>query len=244
MFMSGDLGGTNFRISLFECEGDGPLSHVPAGAPCPGVLLHHSRFRTAEYENFADIIGDFLAECKAQGIDGGPTTACFSCAGPVQPNNTVQMTNIQRWPVVDGDALAERFGIQHGVQLVNDFVAGPLSPFPVAPPQLAEPAPHPHPTPPLPTPHGSTCGSAGYGLLTLTPDEYVTLQEGEPQPGAPLACIGAGTGLGECYLTTDGAGVPTCWGSEGGHTEWSPRNETEIGLQSYLKEKHTAEGSK
>ena len=92
-----------------------------------------------------------------------------------------------------------------------------------------------HPSPPLPTPHGSTCGSAGYGLLTLTPDEYVTLQEGEPQPGAPLACIGAGTGLGECYLTTDGGGVPTCWGSEGGHTEWSPRNDVDVGLQRYLQ---------
>jgi glucokinase len=208
MFMSGDLGGTNFRISLFECEGDGPLRHVPAGAPCPGVLLHHSRFRTAEYENFADIIGDFLAECKAEGIDGGPTTACFSCAGPVQPNNTVQMTNIQRWPAIDGDALAEQYGVSGGVKLINDFVA------------------------------------AGYGLLTLTPDDYIVLQEGDPQPSAPVACVGAGTGLGECYLTYDAQGVPTCWGSEGGHTEWSPRNETEIGLQSYLKEKHTAEGSK
>ena len=207
MFMSGDLGGTNFRISLFECEGDGPLSHVPTGAPCPGVLLHHSRFRTAEYENFADIIGDFLAECKAEGIDGGPTTACFSCAGPVQPNNTVQMTNIQRWPAIDGDALAEQYGVSGGVKLINDFVA------------------------------------AGYGLLTLTPDYYIVLQEGDPQPSAPVACVGAGPGLGECSLTYDAQGVPTCWGSEGGHPEWSPRTETEIGLQGYLHAQHTAAGS-
>ena len=234
MYMSGDLGGTNFRISLFAT--DGPLAPVPAGSPCPGTLVHHARYRTADYSELGDMVADFLEETKAmEGAESGPDIACFSCAGPVTPANTVQMTNIQRWPVVDGDALAERFGIQHGVQLVNDFVAGPLSPFPVAPPQLAEPAPHPHPTPPLPTPHGSTCGSAGYGLLTLTPDEYVTLQEGEPQPGAPLACIGAGTGLGECYLTTDGGGVPTCWGSEGGHTEWSPRNDVDVGLQRYLQ---------
>ena len=155
MFMSGDLGGTNFRISLFEC--DGPLAFVPAGAACPGKLLHHSRFRTAEYDEFSGIIGDFLAQCKAQGIEGTPTTGCFSCAGPVQPNNTVRMTNIQRWPEIDGNALAERYGISGGVKLINDFVA------------------------------------AGYGLLTLGPDDYIVLQEGEPQPNAPVACIGAGT---------------------------------------------------
>eukprot|EP01043_Picozoa_sp_COSAG02_P063756 COSAG02_NODE_9124_length_2322_cov_10.678363_2_plen_244_part_00 len=194
-------------ISLFECE-DEPLAFVRAGAPCPGKLLHHSRFRTADYEDFAEIIGNFLAECKAKGIEGTPTTGCFSCAGPVQPNNTVQMTNIQRWPEIDGDALAERYGISGGVKLINDFVA------------------------------------AGYGLLTLEPDDYIVLQEGDPQPNAPVACIGAGTGLGECYLTYDGQGIPTCWGSEGGHTEWAPRNEAEVGLQSFLKERYTPEGSK
>ena len=32
-----------------------------------------------------------------------------------------------------------------------------------------------------------------YGLLTLRPDEIVTLQKGEPQKGAPIALVGAGT---------------------------------------------------
>ena len=151
MYMSGDLGGTNFRISLFAT--DGPLAPVPAGSPCPGTLVHHARYRTADYSELGDMVADFLEETKAmEGAESGPDIACFSCAGPVTPANTVQMTNIQRWPVVDGDALAERFGIQHGVQLVNDFVAGPLSPFPVAPPQLAEPPRHHGPSPSTP-PH-------------------------------------------------------------------------------------------
>ena len=38
--------------------------------------------------------------------------------------------------------------------------------------------------------------------------------------------------------------MPTCWGSEGGHTEWSPRNDVDVGLQRYLQEKYTAEGSR
>ncbi len=35
----------------------------------------------------------------------------------------------------------------------------------------------------------------GYGLLTIKSDETVTLQEGTVDPAAPIACIGAGTGL-------------------------------------------------
>ena len=42
----------------------------------------------------------------------------------------------------------------------------------------------------------------GYGLLTLDErNECYLLQAGEPVAGAPMACVGAGTGLGECYLT-------------------------------------------
>jgi glucokinase len=69
----------------------------------------------------------------------------------------------------------------------------------------------------------------GYGLLTLNEDEYITMQEGEHEPGGPIACIGAGTGLGECYMTTHD-GAPHAWPSEGGHAEWAPRNELEYEL--------------
>ena len=36
----------------------------------------------------------------------------------------------------------------------------------------------------------------GYGLLTLRDSEKRKLNDGVPQPGAPIACVGAGTGLG------------------------------------------------
>lgn len=68
--------------------------------------------------------------------------------------------------------------------------------------------------------------AVGYGLLTL--DEKVdcnVLQEGLKDPRAPIACIGAGTGLGECYLTPDPSGVYHCFPSEGGHAEFAPRNQ-------------------
>eukprot|EP00049_Salpingoeca_infusionum_P007724 m.125505 g.125505 ORF g.125505 m.125505 type:complete len:88 (+) comp13801_c0_seq1:623-886(+) len=40
-----------------------------------------------------------------------------------------------------------------------------------------------------------------YGLLTLGDEEFDELQQGKLEEGAPIALIGAGTGLGECYLT-------------------------------------------
>lgn len=70
--------------------------------------------------------------------------------------------------------------------------------------------------------------AVGYGLLTLDEEtECVTLQDAPKQKGAPIACIGAGTGLGECFLTPSGSdgGSFQCFPSEGGHAEFAPRNE-------------------
>jgi glucokinase len=82
------------------------------------------------------------------------------------------------------------------------------------------------------------------------------LQDAPKQRSAPIACIGAGTGLGECYLTPVGdsdegeenedgdgdegsTGIVSyrCFPSEGGHAEYAPRNETEFKLLTYLKHK-------
>lgn len=66
----------------------------------------------------------------------------------------------------------------------------------------------------------------GYGLLTLDEaKECVVLQNAKKNLTAPIACIGAGTGLGECFLTPDSNGVYHCFPSEGGHAEYAPRNE-------------------
>jgi len=64
-------------------------------------------------------------------------------------------------------------------------------------------------------------------------------------PIGPKVCIGAGTGLGECYLTpnddTDSSadGLPTyqCFPSEGGHVEYAPRNDLEVRMFRFLSEK-------
>jgi glucokinase len=77
----------------------------------------------------------------------------------------------------------------------------------------------------------------GYGLLTLTDDEKISLNDAKPRPGSPIACVGAGTGLGECFLTADANGQYTCFPSEGGHVEFSPRDEITDDLFHYLKVK-------
>lgn len=65
----------------------------------------------------------------------------------------------------------------------------------------------------------------GYGLLTLNEEkECVVLQKAHKNHDAPIACIGAGTGLGECFITPNGHGGHECYGSEGGHAEFAPRN--------------------
>jgi len=41
-------------------------------------------------------------------------------------------------------------------------------------------------------------------------------------PSGPKACVGAGTGLGECFLTPDEYGRYSCFPSEGGHVNGLP----------------------
>eukprot|EP00968_Pinguiococcus_pyrenoidosus_P022594 scaffold3307_cov265-Pinguiococcus_pyrenoidosus.AAC.20 len=80
----------------------------------------------------------------------------------------------------------------------------------------------------------------GYGLLTLdeSPDseEVAVLQEAEKVDGGVIACIGAGTGLGECFLTPSGSHYDT-YPSEGGHADFAPRTDIEIELLRFLKRK-------
>ena len=82
----------------------------------------------------------------------------------------------------------------------------------------------------------------GYGILTLGKGDVKQLNDAQPLSGAPIACLGAGTGLGECFLTPGPGGQYCCWPSEGGHAEWAPRDqgneETQMDLLKFLKIKY------
>jgi glucokinase len=80
--------------------------------------------------------------------------------------------------------------------------------------------------------------AVGYGLLTLKDEtECQVLQAAPKVHGAPIACIGAGTGLGECFLTVGPRGHYVCYPTEGGHTEFAPRSPLEIRLLAALLKK-------
>jgi glucokinase len=77
----------------------------------------------------------------------------------------------------------------------------------------------------------------GYGVTELPPDQIFTLSEGDPSQMGNRALIAAGTGLGECLLIWNGHSH-TPYPSEGGHADFAPRNEDEIDLLRFLKQKY------
>ncbi|MEG3440027.1 glucokinase [Pannus brasiliensis CCIBt3594] len=74
----------------------------------------------------------------------------------------------------------------------------------------------------------------GYGVLGLAPEDVLTLQEAPPDPNGPIAVIGAGTGLGEGFLTPLPGGGYQVFGSEGSHADFAPRSTLEFQLARYL----------
>ncbi len=79
--------------------------------------------------------------------------------------------------------------------------------------------------------------AVGYGILGLESSDIHTLQAGEPKLDAPIAIIGAGTGLGQGFLIKQGE-YYYVYPSEGGHADFAPRNELEFQLLKYLLDKH------
>ncbi|MCM1982833.1 glucokinase [Lyngbya confervoides] len=79
--------------------------------------------------------------------------------------------------------------------------------------------------------------AVGYGILNLRSADQVLIQDRPAQPQAPIAVIGAGTGLGEALLIWSGQQydvVPL----EGGHADFAARTDLEIGLLKYLRDRH------
>ena len=75
------------------------------------------------------------------------------------------------------------------------------------------------------------------GIATLAPEQFFTLNPGQPRPGGNQAQIAAGTGLGMAMLFQDGAGYRVS-ASEDGHMDFAPRGEAQIALLRYLTARH------
>jgi len=198
--LSGDIGGTNARLDLYQINSKAATPLVN-GVRTPGRLVYTQTYQNSDFKTFADAVHVFLKEAGLSDKNP-PITACIAVAGPVN-NNSVLLTNRDGW-AIDGNAVAKEFGIQR-VSLINDFVA------------------------------------VGYGLAALDEaTEVVVLQDAPRTAGAPMACIGAGTGLGECFLTPGAHGHYTCYPTEGGHAEYAPRSLLEIKMLAHMLKKFSA----
>ena len=75
-----------------------------------------------------------------------------------------------------------------------------------------------------------------YGLAALKPADFEMLKEGTPVPGNAVI-ISPGTGLGEAGLYWDGSHYHP-FASEGGHCDFSPRNDLEAAMWEYLHHRY------
>ena len=78
--------------------------------------------------------------------------------------------------------------------------------------------------------------AAAFGIPHVAARRLKTLQAGRPEAGGPIGLIGAGTGLGEAGLIED-HGRRIAIASEGGHTDFGPRNSVEDGLVRFVRER-------
>ena len=78
--------------------------------------------------------------------------------------------------------------------------------------------------------------AVAHAVPLLCQKDLFTLNKGRPVSGGPIAVLAPGTGLGQAYLTWDGARY-RAHPSEGGHADFAPINALEARLLLHLLEK-------
>lgn len=76
------------------------------------------------------------------------------------------------------------------------------------------------------------------GIGELPEGAFEVLQDRPAEPSSHAIVLGAGTGLGEAILLPSASGLPRVFATEGGHTDFAPRDETEIALLRFLLKHH------
>src|SRR5262245_45446581 len=70
-------------------------------------------------------------------------------------------------------------------------------------------------------------------ITILRPEDIKTLNVGHPVPRGAIGVVAPGTGLGESFLTWNGSRYVT-HSSEGGHADFAPTDERQIGLLKHM----------
>jgi glucokinase len=106
MRLAGDIGGTKVLLALVDERGN---------------IIRERRFASADFSEFAPLLGEFLRDNTAS-IDGG----CLGVAGPVADDGrSARITNLP-W-TIDAATLERRFALAPGrLKLVNDFAAAAM----------------------------------------------------------------------------------------------------------------------
>jgi glucokinase len=71
--------------------------------------------------------------------------------------------------------------------------------------------------------------AVGLGVPLLEPEDLLSIHPGIRRRGEPVAILGAGTGLGEAFVTFGGE-LWTVLPSEGGHADFAPQDERQAAL--------------
>lgn len=79
--------------------------------------------------------------------------------------------------------------------------------------------------------------ATAYGVAGLGDIDFEILHEGDSDEGGNIAILAPGTGLGEAGLFWDGQ-FHHPFATEGGHCDFSPRNETDLQLHDYMLKKY------
>lgn len=74
-----------------------------------------------------------------------------------------------------------------------------------------------------------------YATPQLDPQKRVTLQEGSPLVGGPVAWLSPGTGLGESFALTAPSGELIVQASEGGQADYAPQSPLEVEFLTFLQ---------
>lgn len=206
--LTGDIGGTNARLALYDISSSIPL--------CDKIYQNEEVLREGASNGIFEkkIIVPFLKLCweivpGLATVELTEIVACLACAGPVKDNRCVMSNRAN--VVVDGDTIMKQ-------AYVKDKYLSTIKVCKVINDFVAQ----------------------GYGCLTLEPSEVRELMPDSHTKidcRGPKVCVGAGTGLGQCYLTVGPDGNYECYPSEGGHVEFSPRTELQVKMLSYLMEK-------
>lgn len=76
----------------------------------------------------------------------------------------------------------------------------------------------------------------GYGIAALQEEDLARIYPGKPEIAGNAAIIAPGTGLGEAAFFWDGTHYHP-FATEGGHTDFGPRNDQDLDLFRYLRRK-------